>query len=269
MINREEARQRGRAYINSKAGEAAAEALGAIREALEREREAKSDDERAKAQGRYLEAKDVLDYEIEAPHVLRRRMTVEALDVPSGTPFGTNDFKRVLEDCFSTLKTKTGRNKFRRLVSRYFIDNEATFGKPAARLLVEKLFANSEGLLGAIDNVEGKSGLGKTTGKPVNIRRIVVMAAGYSAGVKFGLDGNIPSAFWDRAQRMHGRFVKKARSHGDRIKAAKAATIKDWCLRDGPEARKFRLARADGFAERDSPNPSRELDPEIFLAVTT
>ena len=40
-----EARQRGRDYINSEAGEAAAEALGALLEALEREREANSDDE--------------------------------------------------------------------------------------------------------------------------------------------------------------------------------------------------------------------------------
>jgi hypothetical protein len=257
-------RQRGRDYINSEAGEASAEALGALLEALEEERGANNDGERAEAQARYLEAKAVLDYEIEAPHVRRRRMAVEALDLPSGASVDPGDFERVLTDCFSTLETQAGRDKLRRLLSRYILDDEETFGPPAARLLVEKLSANSEGLLGAIDRVEGKSGVGKTTGKNVNTRTIVVMAAGYSAGVEYGLDGNIPSAFWKRAQRRHGRLVKKARAHGVRIKAAKAATIKDWCLRDGPQARKFRLARADGFDRRASPDPSRELDPEIF-----
>jgi hypothetical protein len=261
---RAQARQRGRDYLNSEAGAVTAEALGVLLEALERERGANNDAGRADAQARYLEAKAVLDYELEAPHVRRRRMAVEALDYPSGAPVDAGDFKRVLIDCFFTLETQAGRDKLRRLLSRYLLDDEETFGRPAARLLVEKLSANSEGLFGAIDNVEGKSGVGKTTGKNVNARTNVVMAAGYSAGVEYGLDGNIPSAFWKRAQRMHGRLVKKARAHGARIKAAKAATIKDWCLRDGPQARKFRLARADGFAERDNPNPSRELDPEIF-----
>ena len=207
----------------------------------------------------------MLDYEIEAPHVRRRRMAVEALDLPSGAPVDAGDFKRVLTDCFFTLETQAGRDKLRRLLSRYILDDEETFGRPAARLLVEKLSANSEGLLGAIDNVEGKSGVGKTTGKNVNTRTIVVMAAGYSAGVEFGLDGNIPSAFWDRAQRTHGRLVKKARAHGDRIKAAKAATIKDWCLRDGPQARKFRLARADGFDRARQPRSIARTRPRNFF----
>jgi hypothetical protein len=261
---RARARQRGRDYINSEGGAVTAEALGALLEALERERGANNDEGRTDAQARYLEAKAVLDYEIEAPHVRRRRMAVEALDYPSGALVDAGDFRRVLTDCFSTLKTQAGRDKLRRLLSRYILDDEETIGRPAARLLVEKLSANSEGLLGAIDNVERKSGVGKTTGKNVNIRTKVVMAAGYSAGVEFGLNGNIPSVFWKRAQRMHGRLVKEARAHGARIKAAKAATIKDWCLRDGPQAGKFRLARADGFDRRANPDPSRELDPEIF-----
>jgi hypothetical protein len=261
---RAQARQRGRDYINGEAGEAAAEALGALREALEKEREANSDDDRAAAQARYLEAKAVLDYEIEAPHVRRRRMAVEALDYPSGAPVDAGHFKQVLTDCFFTLETQAGRDKLRRLLSRYILDDEETLGRPAARLLVEKLSANSDGLLGAIDNVEGKSGVDATTGKDRNIRKSLVMAAGYSAGVEFGLNGNIPFAFWKRAQRRHSHLVEKARAHGDRIKAAKAATIKDWCLRDGPYARIFGLARADGFADRDKPDPSRELDREIF-----
>ena len=211
---RARARQRGRDYINSEAGAVTAEALGALLEALERERGANNDEGRTDAQARYLEAKAVLDYEIEAPHVRRRRMAVEALDYPSGALVDAGDFRRVLTDCFRTLKTQAGRDKLRRLLSRYILDDEETIGRPAARLLVEKLSANSEGLLGAIDNVEGKSGVGKTTGKNVNIRTKVVMAAGYSAGVEFGLNGNIPSVFWKRAQRMHGRLVKEARAPG-------------------------------------------------------
>lgn len=266
---RARARQRARDYINSEAGAAAAEALGALLEALKGEREANNDGARAGWQDRYVEARAVLEFEFEAPRVLRGRMTVEALDRPSGAQVGAVEFKQALKDCFFTLETQAGRDMLRRLLSRHFLDNEATFGRPAARLLVEKLFANSDGLLGAIDNVEGKSGVDKTKGKDVNTRKIVVMAAGYSAGVEYGLDGNIPSAFWKRAQRMHGRLVKRAREQGKRIKAAKALTIKDWCLRGGPLARKFRLARAEGFAQRASPDPSRQLPAEIFLPVTT
>ena len=261
---RARARQRGRDYINSEAGAVTAEAVGALLDALEKERGASSDEGRAAAQARYLEAKAVLNYELEDRHVRRRRMAVEALDYPSGALVDAGEFGRVLTDCFFTLKTQAGRDKLRRLLSRYLLDDEETFGRPAARLLIEKLSANSGGIFGAIDNVEGKSGVDKTTGKNVNARTNVVMAAGYSAGVKFGLDGNIPSAFWDRARRTHGRLVKEAHAHGVMIKAAKAATIKDWCLRGGPEAGKFRLARADGFDSRAKPDPSRELDREIF-----
>jgi hypothetical protein len=261
---RARARQRGRDYINSEAGAVTAEAVGALLDALEKERGASSDEGRAAAQARYLEAKAVLNYELEDRHVRRRRMAVEALDYPSGALVDAGEFGRVLTDCFFTLKTQAGRDKLRRLLSRYLLDDEETFGRPAARLLIEKLSANSGGIFGAIDNVEGKSGVDKTTGKNVNARTNVVMAAGYSAGVEFGMNGKIPFAFWKRAQRTHIRLVKEERAHGVRIKAAKTATIKDWCLRDGPQAEKFRLARTDGFAERNNPNPSRELDPEIF-----
>ena len=57
MISREEARQRGRDYINSEAGEAAAEALGALLEALEKEREANDDDAHKRAHEQALARK--------------------------------------------------------------------------------------------------------------------------------------------------------------------------------------------------------------------
>jgi hypothetical protein len=56
MIDREEARQRGRDYINSEAGAAAAEALGALLEALERNRGANNDDDRKDAHKQALAA---------------------------------------------------------------------------------------------------------------------------------------------------------------------------------------------------------------------
>jgi hypothetical protein len=59
---------------------------------------------------------------------------------------------------------------------------------------------------------------------------------------------------------MHGRLVERALSQDYRIAPAKAATIRDWCMRAGPHAENFKKARADGLAERDNPNPSRGLD---------
>jgi hypothetical protein len=47
-------------------------------------------------------------------------------------------------------------------------------------------------------------------------------------------------------------------ARGLRIVPAKAATIRDWCVR--VQAENFKKARADGFAERDNPDPSRGVD---------
>jgi hypothetical protein len=253
-------RQRGRDYINSEAGEMSAVALGALLEALEREREANSDEARAAAQAAFLAAEATFDRAIRATDVYRRRMAVEALDLPSGAPVEAGEFGRVLKECLETTEWRASRNKLRRLLSRHFIDNEETF-TPVVRLLVDKLFSNPKGLMGAIDRVEKKSGIDETKGWDDKVRTIVVDAAGYSAGVEFGLHGHIPFAFWKRAQRMHGRQVERALSKDCRIAPAKAATIRDWCVRQaGPYAENFRKARADGFAERNSPTPSRGLD---------
>ncbi len=204
---RAQARQRGRDYINSKAGAVTAEALGALLEAREKEQDAGSDEVRAAAQTAFVAGWAAFSRATGATDVGRRRMAVEALDYPSGRPVDAGDFNRVLTDCFFTLETQAGRDKLRRLLSRHFLDNEETL-TPSARLLVDKLFKNPTGLLGALDRVEKKSGVDARRGLDDSVRTVVVSAAGYSAGVEFGLDGNIPFAFWKRAQRRHSRETR-------------------------------------------------------------
>jgi hypothetical protein len=95
-------RQRGRDYINSEAGEMLAGALGTLLEALERERGANSNEARAAAQVAFLAAEATFDRAIGATDVYRRRMAVEALDLPSGALIEAGEFRRVLKECLDT-----------------------------------------------------------------------------------------------------------------------------------------------------------------------
>jgi hypothetical protein len=264
MTNEDErrarARQRGRDHINSEAGAVTAEALGALLEAREGEQEANSDEARAAAQGAFLSAQAALGRATGATDVRRRRMAVEALDLPSGARVEAGEFDRIFKDCLDTIETMVSRNKLRRLLSRGFIDDEATF-TDAVRLLVDKLFKNPKGLMGALDRVEKKSGVDARKGLDDSIRTSVVLAAGYTAGVEFGPDGNIPFAYWRRAQRRHSREADGWRAKGVKIAPAKAATIRDWCVRvAAPHAENFRKARAEA-------SPSETI--QIRHAVST
>ena len=129
------------------------------------------------------------------------------------------------------------------------------------RLLVDKMFKNPKGLMGALDHVEKKSGVDATKGLDEDVRAIVVTAAGYSAGVEFGLNKDIPFTFWKRAQRRHSHEADRWRAKGVKIATAKAETIRGWCVRiAGPHAENFRKGRAEGFTERNNPDPSRGID---------
>lgn len=264
MTNEDErrarARQRGRDHINSEAGAVTAEALGALLEAREGEQEANSDEARAAAETAFLAAEAAFGRATGAMDVRRRRMVAEALDLPSGARVEAGEFERIFKDCLDTIETVPSRNKLRRLLSRGFIDNEATF-TDSVRLLVDKLFKNPKGLMGALDRVEKKSGVDARKGLDSSVRTVVVSAAGYSAGVEFGLDKDIPLTFWKRAQRRHSRETDGWRARGVQIPTAKADTIRDWCMRVAvPHADNFKKARADGFVERDNPTPSRGID---------
>jgi hypothetical protein len=263
MISEDErrahARQRARDYINSEAGAVTAEALGALLEAKEGEQEANSDEARAAAQMARSAAEAALDRATGATDFWRRRMVVEALDLPSGARVEAAEFERIFKDCLDTIEALASRNKLRRLLSRHFLDNEETLTL-SVRLLVDKLFKNPRGLMGAIDRVEKKSGVDAKKGLDDSLRTIVVSAAGYSAGVGFGLNKDIPFSFWKRAQRRHSYEAGLWRAKGVKIATAKAETIRDWCERAGPHAQNFKKARADGFTEQDNPDPSRGID---------
>ena len=82
MISREEARQRGRDYINSEAGEAAAEAIGWLRDALERERGANDDDTCKDAHDQALAAKADLELAIGVRALRRQRIVSTAAGLP-------------------------------------------------------------------------------------------------------------------------------------------------------------------------------------------
>jgi hypothetical protein len=89
MIDREEARQRGRDYINSKVGEAAAEALGALLEALERAGEANSDDAREDAHKQTMAARADLEAAIGVRGWRRQRIVSTAAGQPAHRPVAT------------------------------------------------------------------------------------------------------------------------------------------------------------------------------------
>jgi hypothetical protein len=229
-------------------------------EALEEERKANTDDACAKAQAHIIEAEAAILRATGSTDRRRRRMAVDALDLPPGTRVEAGEFERILKQCLDTVETRASRNKLRRLLSRHFLDNEETF-TIFVRLLVDKLFKNQKGLFGVLDLVEGTSGVDPTKGLDGDIRTIVVAAAGYSAGVEFGLNKDIPFTFWKRAHRRHSHEADRGRARGEKIATAKAETIRDWCVRvAGPHAENFREVRAAGFAERNNPDPSRGID---------
>ena len=226
MTNEDErrarARQRGRDYINSEAGAVTAEALGALLEAREGEQEANSDEARAAAQAAYLSAQAAFGRATGATDVRRRRMAVEALDLPSGARVEAGEFERIFKDCLDTIETMASRNKLRRLLSRGFIDDEATFTDCRAasgRQAVRK----SEGLMGASTasrrRAASTQGRGSTTtfGPTSSWRRDIPPGSSLDrTGTSRLRTGDGPSA-GTAARRMAGarRREDRAREGGD------------------------------------------------------
>jgi hypothetical protein len=89
VIDREEARQRGRDYIDGEAGAAAAEALGALLEALEKARDANSDDAQEDAHKQALAARADLEAAIGVRGWRRQRIVSTAAGQPAHRPVTT------------------------------------------------------------------------------------------------------------------------------------------------------------------------------------
>ena len=89
MTDREKARQSARDYINSEAGEVAAEALGALLEALEIMREANDDDALKRAHDQALAARADLEFAIGVRAWRRQRIVSTAAGLPAHRPVAT------------------------------------------------------------------------------------------------------------------------------------------------------------------------------------
>jgi hypothetical protein len=252
MISCEEARQRGRGYINSDAGAAAAEALGKLLEALENERGANDDDGRATRQTQYLDAEGALLLSIGGVDLRQRRMVVEA---PAGSKVETSDFMQLDRDCVEV--TPEGQVRIRQALARHTLDTEAILKKRLSGLQASNLRQNAKGRYGPLDGRLMIAGVDPGMGAADELRSKIVAETGYTVGAERGAVGRIPHAMWKRAERVHNKWAANLRMRGIRVQNVSAATIKDWCQKEGPLATLFHDARRDGAASRDAPDRNR------------
>jgi hypothetical protein len=89
MIDREDARKRARDYINSEAGAAVAEALGALLEGLEYERQANGDEDRERAHNQILASRADMEAAIGVRRVRRQRIVSTAAGEAPYRPVAT------------------------------------------------------------------------------------------------------------------------------------------------------------------------------------
>ena len=213
-------------------------------DALEEERKANSDDAHAKAQTDIIKAEAALLLATGRTDRRRRRMVVEARDLPAGSKVEASEFQQIERDCVDA--TPEGQVRIRRAFARHAVDTEDVLGKRLAGLLASNMLQNAKGRDGPLDGRLLVAGVDPQAGAADELRNRIVADTGYTVGVEIGAAGRIPHAMWKRAERAHNNAANNLRMRGIRIQNTSHATIKAWCQKEGPLAALFHEARRDG-----------------------
>jgi hypothetical protein len=229
----------------------------ALMDAMERELTASSDEARAEAQAAVLAADAALARANGTIGLRRRRMMVEAFARPSGWKVEAADFERFARDCLDG--TPSNEIRLRQALARHAQDCASVLTEGWAGVQAAQLLENAEGRNGPLDGPATAGGVDPHAGAADMIRKKIVVNAGYTVGVEIGVAGRIGHAMWKRAEREQNKLAALQRMRGHKTENATAATIKDWCQKDGPLATMFRDARGEGAAAQTVPDPTRIL----------
>ena len=231
--------------------------LNGLMDAVEQEQAANSDEARAAAQAAVLAADAALARANGVADLRRRRMMVEARALPSGAKVEAADFQQIERDCVEV--TATGQVRIRQALARHTKDCAGMLGERLAGVQAGQLLENAEGRNGPLDGPATAGGVDPHAGAADMIRNKIVVNAGYTVGVEIGPAGRIRHAMWKRAERAQHALAARLRMRGHKAENATAATIKDWCQKEGPLAALFRDARGEGAAAQTVPDPKRVL----------
>jgi hypothetical protein len=228
-----------------------------LMDAMERELAANSDEARAEAQAAVLAADAALARANGTADLRRRRMMVDARALPSGAKVEAADFARFARDCLDG--TPGGQIRLRQALARHATDWASVLTKDWAGVHASQLGQNAKGHNGPLDGPVRAGGVDPDAGAADELRNKIVVDAGYTIGVEAGPAGRVRHPMWKRAERAQHALAARLRMSGQKAGNATAATIKDWCQKDGPLAALFRDARGEGAAARAAPDPTRIL----------
>jgi hypothetical protein len=206
---RARALQRGRDYINSEAGAATAEALGALLDALEKDREANSDDARKRAHEQALASRAALEAATGVLGWRRRRIVSTAAGLPAHRHVAT---AKGIEAIF----TRRGHITEQRFAAgRILIDEVGALlgGRPenleaATLILAEMGYHSPQGELGKDSGIRGatiRQGVNPDDGPSAMARLSLYTALGYTLGAE-GKRACSPSA-WKQRAALHLRAI--------------------------------------------------------------
>jgi hypothetical protein len=250
-------RQRGREYLNSEAGAAAAEALGAFIEAIEGEREVRADEtqaaveKRAGFQSTALAALRALISALGALDLLHRRMVAFARNQRMGVISHARDLASLLKP--DKLRKDVGRKNMRKMLARVVLDLGLLPGASKAVTWALNLAAGGrDGQFadeGAFDT-DPAAGVQSDSGLAYTLQIRLANATGYEAGTNGAPETRrLSEALLAQAVKTFNAWRRGMRAvDKDTVPLAKPTTVRDWCTRLHRE--QFDLGYKQGCVDR-------------------
>ena len=254
---RAQQRRRGLDYINSEAGAASAEALGAILEAVEGEWEVKTDgtqaavDTRADFQSAALTALRKLLFALGALDLLHRRMVAFARNQRMGVISHARDLESLLKP--AKLRKAVGQKNMRKMLARVVLDLALLPGASKAVVWALNLAAGGrDGQFGdeGVFDTDPVAGIQPDSGFAYTLQIRLAYATGYTSGANGALESRrLSEALLAQAVRTFNDLRRRLRAEDkDTVPIAKPATIRDWCTR--LHRAQFDLGYRQGCADR-------------------
>jgi hypothetical protein len=266
MISREEARQRGRDYINSEAGAAAAEALGALLEALEKARDANDDDARKDAHEQALKARADLEAATGVRDLRRQRIVSTVAGLP---PHRIAATAKGVDAIFNGRRDSEHRSAYNRIL----MDELGALlgGRPenleAATLILAQMgYHGPKGKLGKDSGIRAptvRQGVNSNDGASATGRLSLYTALGYTLGAEGKRDCH-PSE-WKQRAALHLRALGPKPRPGPKPSKQPAFKV-------GLAAAERVVAAAWAHIEDESkdrePNGEDDFSPRILFRVS-
>ena len=256
---------KARAWLETPEGGAWQAALERLLEAREQERGANSNEAREAAEQAWLAADAAMAKATGVTELRRRRILRELDDLPVGEKVDAADYTNRIQQTVGDA-SPVGRTNVRFASARLVLDLIASVGAALVKHLAGALMQVAGGKRSMLD-VDHHQGCNPTTGAAFMLRKGIVKAAGYEAGVLYGT-GRIGDVLWVEAAAIHNAAAKKLRRSGEPCEPVSAKTVRDWCVRKRDKKgipnehyKNFEAARREGMtaAKRDLIDPTARL----------